>query len=113
MPGATGTMLKVCGADAVPLRVTTTVAVPEPEGTTFQGIWAFTWPGETKYSPAGMLLNVTDTLLSDVESGMLSFCVRPEASSVPKIETSEPGATAWSLVKLAPFKTPPETIAGV
>src|SRR3954465_12353029 len=114
MAGATGTIVTGSPCDATPLLLTTTVAVPElpAEGRTSHGICAFTCPEDTKYNPAGMLLILTETLLSVVDRGTVSFCVSPDARPDPKMDTREPGATACPLVKLAPFNTPPGVIAG-
>src|SRR6185436_8833132 len=75
IPGPTCPTGNCCGADWTPDLVTTTVALPEvvPAGSTFHGTCALIWPADTKYSPAGMPFIVTETLLSDVESGTVSF----------------------------------------
>ena len=67
---------------------------------------------DTKISGEGMLLKVTLTPPSDVESGTLLAEAVVVLRFVPKMETREPAATAWPLVKLAPFNTPPFAIAG-
>ena len=61
------------------------------------------WPCETNRSGAGMLLKDTETPAMVVDNGMLSAWARLAESSVPKIETREPGVTTWPGVKLAAF----------
>jgi hypothetical protein len=76
------------------------------------GNWALIWSPfaalcDTKISGAGTLLNVTLTPPRVVESGTLAAEAVVEAKFVPKIETSDPGATGCPFAKLAPFTTPP------
>jgi hypothetical protein len=60
-----------------------------------------------------MLLKVTLTPPSDVESGTVVAAELVEARFVPKMETNDPGATGCPVAKLAPFKTPPDATEGV
>ena len=52
-------------------------------------------------------MKVTEVPAIDVESGTLSANDNPVPRLVPKMDTSEPGATARFLPKLAAFKTLP------
>ena len=60
-----------------------------------------------------MLPKVTLAFPSVVDSGTLLAEAVLAARFVPKIETSDPGATAWPVVKLAPLIMPPFEITGV
>src|SRR5262245_29594592 len=91
MPGENCATVRFRAADARPSRVTTTVAVPTCGP---QGSCALTWLGDTNCSGAGVLLKLTDTPANELESGTLLAEASADASSVPKMETSEPGATA-------------------
>jgi hypothetical protein len=84
MPGEKGPTCRACGAEACPLRVTTTLTVPVvPLESTFHGNWALIWPPETNNNGAAMLLKVTLVVPSVVASGMESACARPPARSLP------------------------------
>src|ERR1700691_930910 len=96
MPGDAGATVIFCGAEVPLLRVTMTFIVPLswPGGSTLNGSCALIWFSLTKYSPAGILLNVTDvTSLNAVGSGMAPAAAVEAARFVPKMDTMEPGAT--------------------
>src|SRR5579864_7264577 len=101
IPGE-GPMLTLTGAD-VPLEFcTTTLAVPLG---TSQGNCALIWSPltgswNTPESGAATPLKVTTTLFDRVvERGMELASALADARLVPKLETSEPGATACPLTK--------------
>src|SRR5260221_674629 len=112
IPGAVGPIFTTACDEAVPLRVTTTLAVPVLfafAGRTFQGNCALICPGDTKSNPAVMPLKVTLTLSdSEVERGTVSFNAKPAARLLPKIDMSCPGARGAPVVlsKLAALRTP-------
>jgi hypothetical protein len=73
--------------------------------------------GETACIGAGILSNVTLTPPREVENGTDEASAKVAPVNDPKIETSEPGATALprpdeSLAKLAAFNTPPGATLG-
>jgi hypothetical protein len=123
MPGAMGTICTVVGADAVPFTLTTTLTVPEaaPVGNNPNGNCALTCegvPGIMLNIGAGRLLTVTETPPSKFGSGVSLADAMTGARFAPKIETSEPGATASPspnrfFAKLAPLRMAPLITLGV
>src|SRR5689334_15531685 len=68
----------------------------------------------TSFKVALTPANVTLTLDSEVESGIDNADAVAALRFVPKIDTSDPGATGTpDLSKLAPLSTPPAAITGV
>src|SRR5258708_3411065 len=122
IPGAAGMRETVCGPDGLLPRVATICAVPLEFGAvtgstshrTCTLIWsplASLW--NTPEIAAGMPLKLTFMSAKDIESGIELAVVLAEAKLVPKIETSEPGATAPG-AKLAEFNAARlESITGV
>src|SRR5579863_1892498 len=115
MAGALAATVTLAGAETTPSsRVTTTLAGPLllSEGTTSHGTWMLIWPPLTNCTGAATLLTVTLTPLSVVESGTVPEAAMFEARLDPKIETSEPGATAWLVVAPAVLVMPEALTAG-
>src|ERR1022692_2138168 len=84
MPGDAAATVTFLGVD-VPLSW---------PGSTLNGSCALIWFLLTKYRPAGIPLNVTDaTSLNAVGSGMALATAVEAARFVPKMDTTEPGAT--------------------
>src|SRR5262245_5899851 len=80
------------GWEAVPARFTTTFAWPVFR---LHGTCALIWPPETNTRGAAAPLIVTEvTSPRVVDTGTELDTDSPEASPVPKIEISEPGATS-------------------
>src|SRR5689334_18023253 len=92
------------GVEAPAAVVTTTCAVPvvAPAGRAFHGSWTLIWSlssaalkdfGTIFTIGAGMLLKLTRTFRKEVESGTVSNCAKFAVKLLPKMVTSEPGAT--------------------
>src|SRR5260370_6737085 len=102
--GANGLTCTLIGADAVPRRVTTTLAGP---GLTPQGTCAVIWPLETNASGAAVPAMVTEfTSSSVVERGVELAMESALASPLPNIDMREPGATMVLWPEPAALTTP-------
>ena len=120
-PGLALESRNVSGALMPPGAVTIAVALPREmiwavpgaitvDGTVSEeGICRLIWPGEMKESGAGTPLIVTEVPPSVKGNGALADCV-VVARLLPKILTSDPGATGDA--HEAEFTTPSERICG-
>src|SRR5436305_474485 len=106
--GAAGTTWKLTELLAPHAPATVSVAVP---GSVSYGICTLICPGLAKKNGTGVSLILTVEPAKLVGSGTEFTFAVVSAISLPKIETSDPGATGPA-AKLAPFTTPPAATDG-